>query len=280
MNIEISLINEIVSITSAIIGLIATVIIAVIQYKQGKRMEQLSLQQDKEEKRRREQYIKQQRDSFIMKYHNEEGEIYLLPLCWISSIYDSTLAYHRKMYMEYNMLEQDVQEAICERMNLYIEKPILSGEDFYIECVKTIQEAEKNVYIGNSHRSVFYDCAKYLNKCIELYGSKEVPHNLTKMTITLNNLLSQFEEDNTQISDPIEELCHQFGFYSSDELVASAICAIIAKTIAVHCGEKNGKDIFWIPGQYWRESLSLMEDLFLNALFCIYIYLMRNHSEE
>lgn len=42
-------------------------------------MERLAIRQDAEEEKYREQYIKQQRDSFIIKYKNDKDDIYYLP---------------------------------------------------------------------------------------------------------------------------------------------------------------------------------------------------------
>ncbi len=182
--------SDIISIVSAVISLIVAIIIAVIQYKQGKRMEEFSKKQDEEQKKAAAQNIKVKRDTFIMKYYNDKDEIYMLPLCWIAAIYDPAHAYHRKMYMEYNMLEENVQKAICDYMNFNVTKPNNEREDFYSDCVEALKQAEYRNNVINSHRSYFYENAKYLRRAFEYYGNKKLPIDL----FVLENRLTDREE--------------------------------------------------------------------------------------
>lgn len=266
--------ETIITIICSFVSLGATIIIALVQYKQSKRMENLAKRQDDEEKRRREQYIKAQRDIFIIKYYNDAHEIFLLPLCWIASIYKPAFSYKRKMYMEFNMLEQDIQEAICQYMNLKLVRPTCEGDDFYYHCVDAIEQAERTYYIGE-HTSFFYEGAKYFSRGLTRYHDKDLPVNLFDLENRFTDLLRNFKEDSNKCSDPITQFAKEFNYYSAEETIACEISAVVVKWLAAwETPDILVHDSFWIPGEYSHETIDTMEDLFLNALFCVYVYLI------
>lgn len=265
--------SDIISIVSAVISLIVAIIIAVIQYKQGKRMEEFSKKQDEEQKKAAAQNIKVKRDTFIMKYYNDKDEIYMLPLCWIAAIYDPAHAYHRKMYMEYNMLEENVQKAICDYMNFNVTKPNNEREDFYSDCVEALKQAEYRNNVINSHRSYFYENAKYLRRAFEYYGNKKLPIDLFVLENRLTDLLRDYREKTKECPDPIEQFLEEFDFHGSDEVQACEVMAVLSKWLAeveIDIYEER----YWVPGSYGREQITTMEDLFLCALLCIYLCLI------
>lgn len=266
-------VSEIISLVCAVLGLLATIIIAVVQYFQGKRMEELSLKQDKEQKRATAQRIKAERDSFIMKYYNDNDEIYMLPLCWISSVFDPAHSYHRKMYMEYNMLEEDVQDAICQYMHFEIIKPNNDRETFYKDCVDALKKAEFKNYVGKQHKSIYYENAKYLRRAFEYYGNKKLPIDLFVLENRLTDLLRDYREKTKECPDPIEQFLEEFDFHGSDEVQACEVMAVLSKWLAeveIDIYEER----YWVPGSYGREQITTMEDLFLCALLCIYLCLI------
>lgn len=266
-------VSEIISLVCAVLGLLATIIIAVVQYFQGKRMEVLSLKQDKEQKRATAQRIKAERDSFIMKYYNDNDEIYMLPLCWISSVFDPAHSYHRKMYMEYNMLEEDVQDDICQYMHFEIIKPNNDRETFYKDCVDALKKAEFKNYVGKQHKSIYYENAKYLRRAFEYYGNKKLPIDLFVLENRLTDLLRDYREKTKECPDPIEQFLEEFDFHGSDEVQACEVMAVLSKWLAeveIDIYEER----YWVPGSYGREQITTMEDLFLCALLCIYLCLI------
>ncbi len=268
-------VSDIISIISAVISLIVAIVIAVVQYKQGKRMEELSLKQDKKQKIVTAQRIKAECNSFIMKYKNDYDEIYMLPLCWIASIYDPAHAYHRKMYMEYNMLEEDIQKAICDYMNFNVAKPETERDAFYADCVKSLKEAEFRNTVDNKHRSVYYDNAKYFQRTFEYYGGKELPIDLFSLESRLTDLLRDYKENPHECSNPIVEFLSEFHYYSQDEVEACEICTVLSKWLAeFEIDIDTINDDYWIPGGYGYEQIRTMEDLFLCALLCVYLFLI------
>ena len=274
-------ISDVISIISAVISLIVAIIIAVIQYKQGRRMEDFSKEQDEEQKRVTAQRIKAARDSFIMKYYNDDDEIYMLPLCWITSIYDPAHAYHRKMYMEYNMLEEDVQQAICEYMHFNVIKPKKERMSFYSDCVKALEEAEYRNNVLNSHTSIYYENAKYLRRAFSEYGRKELPIKLNVLENRITDLLRDYKNNPQKCPDPIVDFLREFNYFSckTDEINACEICAVLSKWLAEFNPDKDSEN-YWIPGEYGYEKLSTMEDLFLCALLCTYLYLIMPEKKE
>lgn len=272
--------EAIISIISAALSLAATIIIAIVQYKQGKRMEKLANRQDEEETRRRKQQIMTQRNAFIMKYHNDNYEIYLLPLCWTASVYNPALAYHRKMYMEYNMLEVDVQKAICDYMGFNVETS-LYGEDFYCECVKKLEQKEQEY---NSHEAqtlhIFYDNAKYLENCIKYLKHEPLPEDIDLLEREIKEFIIKHLENNTEYKRAVEKFALKNRFYGYNDKTACKVCAVAAKGIAEYNSDLSLVKSYWIPGSYGGEQLETFEDLFLCVLFCIYVNLIIPDSKE
>ena len=271
-------VSDVISIVSAIISLIVAIIIAVVQYKLDKRMEKLAIKQEMEQEKATTQRIKAARDSFIMKYYNDDDEIYMLPLCWIASVYDPAHAYHRKMYMEYNMLEEDVQKAVCEYMHFNVVKPTNEREEFYSDCVQALQDAEKRESVSPHPRTILYDNAKYLRRAFDHYGSKMLPKNMLELEHRLTDLMRDYREDAAKCPHPLESFLQETRFYSmnTDEIIACEICAVVCKWLAeVHIDLTSEEyENYWISGEYGFESITTMEDLFLCALLCTYLFLI------
>lgn len=297
---RISIICSIISAFCAVGSLIAAILIGRSQGKQGDRMEALALRQDAEAKRQKAQQLKAQRDSFLMKYFNEKDDIYLLPLCWVAALYNPALAYHRNMFREYNMLEEDVQDAICDYMGLKLIKPKLRGKDFYYFCVDIIKKVEQKYRPkeSNGYPELFYDGAKYLFKCLEDYRAKTLPWNLYDLERYLYKCLREHDGGNIEFSNPLGQYVHYFEFsqIKTPELNACEVCAVAAKVLAnwegqeIHCQDNvetstsNNSDEeenkYWIPGEYAHERLETMEDLFLCALFSIYANLVLPNQDS
>lgn len=236
-------------------------------------MEELSLKQDEEQKKAKAQRIKAERNKFIMKYYNDNDEIYLLPLCWISSIYSPAHKYHRKMYMEYNMLEEDVQDAICEYMDLKIIRPNKSRESFYKNCVAALEKAENKNYVGKQHKSIYYENAKYLRRAFDRYGAGKLPIKLDELEHRLTDLLREYRENPKDCPNPMTKFLEEYNYYACDEMQACELCAVLSKWLAVFDTDEVDEDS-WIPGDYGYECINTMEDLFLCALYCTYLYLI------
>ena len=172
------------------------------------------------------------------------------------------------------MLERDAQDAICQYMNLKIVRPDCEGDDFYSKCVEAIIQTEKKYYIGE-HTSIFYEGAKYFHRGLTRYNDNELPVNLFDLENRFTDLLREYKENPDKCSDPILQFASEFNFYSAEEPIACEISAVIVKWLAEWSAPDNlDYDNFWVPGEYSYESIDTMEDLFLCALFCVYVYLI------
>lgn len=286
----ISIICSIISACCAFGSLLTAILIGRWQVKQGQDMEALALRQDNEAKRQKAQQLKAQRDTFLMKYFNEEDDIYLLPLCWVSALYNPALAYHRNMFREYNMLEEDVQDAICNYMELSLPKPLWEGQEFYDKCVEAIQQTERKYHRSETQNTgLFYEGAKYLYKGLENYRAKELPIPLHDLEEYLLSRLRMFDEIPESNPNPLGEYAYDFDFGKGSEISACEICAVAAKVLAewdcqpssfqgnteISSIDNPDKKVnYWIPGEYAHEKLETMEDLFLCALISIYVNLV------
>lgn len=285
-----------ISIICSIISVFCTIIIGICQVKQGNRMEALAFRQDEEAKRQKAQQLKAQRDTFLMKYFNQKDDIYLLPLCWVAALYNPALAYHRNMFREYNMLEEDVQDAICDYMGLKLDKPKTKGLDFYFLCVDAIQKVEEKYRPKerNRYTGLFYEGAKYLFKCLEEYRAQKMPWKVSDLEYYLYDRLRKHDTDQAWFSNPLGDYAYYFEFnrLECEELKACEVCAVAAKVLAKWEGQKNSsqnsarvfdadeEDKYWIPGEYGHEKIKTMEDLFLCALFSIYVNLILPQNNE
>lgn len=263
-----------IEIACAIATFVATIVLGVAQYRQGKRMEKLALRQDQDEKLHREQRVRAQRDAFIIKYNNPSNDIYLLPLCWISSMYNPTMSYCREMYREYNMLEQEVQDAICEYMNLVVDKPQCKGTEFYGICADALQKAEHEYLPFNDNKIYFYENAKYLERSITRYASSRLPDLYEKAEACFGDYLTSYAINGHFFPNPINCFMREFGLSARLENEACLLCAVAAKGIALDKAQEDDSSKYWIPGQHANERLETMEDLFLCALFCVYVGLL------
>lgn len=270
---------DFVSVVSAVLSLLASIIIAIVQYKQGKRMEDFSRKQDEKQQRVIAQSIKAKRDSFIMKYYNDDDEIYMLPLCWVSSIYDPAHAYHRKMYMEYNMLEEDVQNAICKYMHFNVVKPKTEREAFYSDCVEALEVAEHRNNVNNHHTSIYYENAKYLRRTFDRYGAKKLPIKLDILERRLTDLLREYKENPRNCPDPLTAFLCEYNYYECEEQQACELCAVLSKWLA-EFSPKEYDDDYWVTGEYGYENIATMEDLFLCSLLCVYLFLIMPKKKE
>ena len=267
-----------VSVFCAFAALVATIIIAVVQYKQGKRMEELERNQVEEENRRNQQRIDSKRNEFIIKYTNEKKEIDLLPLCWVSNIYFPTYRYSRKMYTEFNALEEDVQKAICDYLGFTLKKPQFEGEKFYNKCVEQIIVEENKYRSNDDFFSVFYENAKYLLKGLLSYGNEELPNNLSDLEGCFTDYLSDFYDKTKSFKNPTCQFANEYGFHGNEQ-EACEVVAVIAKCVS-EWGRMNCINGFWYPDENGSEIIERFEDLFLNALFSIYAFLIAETEDK
>lgn len=272
--------DSIISIASAVISLAAAIIIGILQVKQGRRMEQLAIRQDAEAKQRRTEHIILARNKFLAKYLNCKDEIYLLPLCVMAVAYNSTFSYHREMYREYNLLEDDVKYAVCSYMGLDLPLPQVSGDVLISRCIKALGKEER-LLASTGSANFFSANAKYFYRGIKQYPREEFPVDCWKIEDEIENSLCA-EHTGAEKKKSVAEFMADIGFGGNrgehPDVMNCEIYALMARWMA----KRKHQGVYykgWIPGEYYYEQIETMEDLFLCSLLCIYVYLLRPNEK-
>lgn len=274
--------TDIISLVVAIIALIATIVIAIAQYKQSKKI-------DARDEKRRKDTIYSDATKFILKYSasNHESDIYLLPLCIIAYKYNPIYPYNREIYREFCSLTEETQNHILERCKIDI--PCFRVNSFYEDMLKKLKNTIKINYPYD--RDLYYDAGKYFERALYNNGNKIVPEikceidQIRKNSIDnipffqkedmmeykshILNLLT-YEKDKKSIERLMTEETSLGVPINGDEILISYLSCIIAKYVPIHSyNETKFENIGYVDD--YQGNL-YMEDLFLDALFNIYIY--------
>ena len=286
-------ISDWIAIVCAALSTFVTIIIGVLQCRQSWRMEKFEYRQDKRDEERYEAKIKADATRFISYYYNDRG---LIPLCAMASMYNSLFYYNRKMYREFCCLTQETQNRILQ----YLESDLTvdEAENFYGQCIISLQK-EFDKKIGGI--SILYDDGKYLKRCLERYSEREVPNQ----TITwgkrydLSTEQGRFFEglrqgnqagyqepiityfENFDLSDDekvppkrFNELKRIYRFEKSPEIEACQFVATFSQYLAYYATDfKYDSKLYRLLNEYIERFT--MEDLFLQTLLDVYVYLVR-----
>ncbi len=123
----------------------------------------------------------------------------------------------------------------------------------------------------------FYDGGKYFARSLEYYADKPIPHQEFEYQNHITDVLANAFNSNDKKATPIQQLSIEYNFVSCEEIEACQLVTVIAELSAIY-GNKN-KNIdksYGSPGGYDGEVIETMEDLFLLALFEIYVNLLIN----
>lgn len=273
-------IDSMISIASSVISLAAAIFIGVWQIKQGKRMEELATKQDIESKQRRAEYITLTRNKFLAKYQNDRDEIYLLPLCVMAAAYNSTLPYHREMYREYNLLEDEVKHAVCDYMGLSLSFPQTNGDMLISQCIRVLGKEERAI-ATTGEKNFLSTNAKYFYKAIKRYRREVFPVDywMIEREILKND---SGENGRNSAKRSVSAFMEYFKFGENcgelSDVRNCEIYLVMSKCLA----KRKSQGVYyrgWIPGEYYCEQLETIEDLFLCSLLCIYVYLLRPNEK-
>lgn len=285
MNSEcIGLVVAIVSGLVAIVTLIATVTIGIMQIKQNRKM-------DERDEQRRNDIIYADATQFILKYSSPEhdAEIYLLPLCAMAYKYNPIYPYRRGMYREFCSLTEETQNCILKRQSIDIKSS--KCDNFYVDMLDGLKfDVDKN-YPNDC--DLYYENGKYFERALLHHGNKEainikcnadkyytdslnmVPNPLNKNIMGyeshITNLLA-YEKDN----EPIKRLMYEdtsIGVpVSDDEILISYLSCIIAKYVSCYSHSYDDCKYENVGCTEDFQGTKYMEDLFLDALLNIYMY--------
>lgn len=260
-------ISDWISIISAGVALIATIIIAVMQIRQSNRMEKFERRQDERDEQRHKESVKAQAVSFISKNYDNRG---LIPLCAIASMYNDLIYYNREMYRAYCCCTKEVQNRILEYCNLDLR---VSECDIYGKCLSAIEDVITK-YFPND-KSIFYDGGKYLERSLKYYGKELIPHQEFEYENNITDILSRAFNGKDKPSTPIKQLSEEYQFSSCEEIEACQFATVIAQYVAIYGREQeyNDKEYGYLGG-YDGETIETMEDLFLLTLFEVYTNLV------
>ena len=275
-----------ISIICAFISLTATVVIAVLQWRQSKRMEEFECRQDERDERRHAEGVKSQAVSFISKYYADRG---LIPLCAVAAMHSDLHYYSREMYREFCCMTLETQNCVLEYcgLDLHVEEE----KGLFRRCIEAVEEVLRTHFPGDE--SPFYDDGKYVLRSLDYYGNEEIPVKQInyRPTFLKGPLTGSFDGTSlyeSRITDvlsesfqggdpehPISVLEHEYGFKEAPEIEACQFATVLAKYIAIYGGRDDDSDKeYGAPGQYAGETIDTMEDLFLLAVFEMYTHLV------
>lgn len=275
-----------ISIICASISLIVTIVIAGLQLWQSGRMEKFERRQDERDERRHAEEVKSQAVSFISKHYANRG---LIPLCAIAAMHNDLYYYSREMYREFCCMTLEAQNRVLEYCGLDLR--VAEKKGLFRRCIKAVEEVLHTCFPGDE--SPFYDGGKYVLRSLEYYGEEKIPverinYRPSYMTgpLTANfdgtssyescitDVLSEsFRGDGSE--HPVSVLEREYGFRGELENEACQFATVLAQYIAIYGSEDDDSDKeYGAPGGYAGETIDTMEDLFLLAVFEMYIHLV------
>lgn len=293
-----------INIICAIVTLITTIIIAELQFRQGRRMEEFEKRQDKHDEKRHAEEVKSRAVSFISKHYSDRA---LIPLCAIAAMHNELFYYSREMYREYCCCTAEVQNRILEYQELDLR--VADIPNFFDKCVAELRCIMKTYFPKD--QDVFYDNDKYLLYSLTKYAAKPIPLEDTPFPYTPSYVreaehrtgrLAQFIRDTTSkdtyclYNTPIDDIL-KIAFESADETDGAIDClqymynfknlqeneieacqfvTTLAKELAIYTKDPNLNKEYGAPYDYTEcnKDTVFMEDLFLLTLFEIYTRLI------
>ena len=275
-----------ISIICAAISLIVTIVIAGLQLWQSRRMEKFERRQDERDERRRAEGVKSQAVSFISKHYANRG---LIPLCAMAAMHNDLYYYSREMYREFCCMTLEIQNHILEYCGLDLR--VKEEKELFRRCIKAVNEVLHTRFPGD--KSPFYDEGKYVLRSLECYSREKIPverinyrpPHMTRMLAANFDGTSPYESCITDIlsesfrghgpEHPVSVLEREYGFRWVPETEACQFATVLAQYIAIYGSEDDDSDKeYGALGGYAEETIDTMEDLFLLAVFEMYIHLV------
>lgn len=279
--------NELAELACAFISLIATVVIAVMQICQSKRMEEFERRQDERDERRHAEGNKAQAVEFISRHYSDRG---LIPLCAVAAMHNDLFYYSREMYRSFCCLTPEVQNLILEYCNLDLR--VRKENDLFNRCIAAIENALRDRFPKDE--PAFYDNGKYVLRSLNRYAGEKIPavrighlpkcldafrpisdSRTPEYDLFIIEVLSRAFESQDASLTPISCLEKAYCFESSSEIEACRFATTVALYAATYGSgdEANDRD-YGCPGGFDGERIETMEDLFLLAVFQIYTKLL------
>ena len=280
-----------ISIICASISLVVAIVIAGLQLWQSGRMAKFEQRQDERDERRHAEEVKSRAVSFISKHYADRG---LIPLCAMAAMHNDLHYYSREMYREFCCMTLEVQNRVLEYCGLDLR--VAEEKKLFERCIEAVTDVLCVRFPGDE--SPFYDGGKYVLRSLERYGGEKIPverinyhSTYAASPFAINpNSTSSYESCITDVlsesfrgegsEQPISVLEYEYDFKGTPEIEACQFATVLAQYIAIY-GSKDddsSKD-YGAPGAYAGEAISTMEDLFLLAVFEMYIHLVLQEKE-
>ena len=277
-----------ISIISAVVSFLVTIIIAGLQIWQSGRMEKFEYRQDERDERRHAEEVKAKSVAFISKYYADRG---LIPLCAIAAMHNDLFYYSREMYREFCCLTLEVQNRILEYCELDLR--VVETKELFENCIMMLEKVLQEHFPDDE--SPFYDGGNYVLRSLEYYGGERIPvKNVAYLSANTNELLDNafsvasagrlpYESCITDVlceafqgkgsHHPISYLEKECGFKCTSEIEACQFATTLAQYVAIYGSENNNPDKdYGAPGGYAGETIDTMEDLFLLSVYEMYIH--------
>lgn len=268
--------KDTISIFISFITLVSTIIIGYLQYYQNKVI-------DKRDRKRRKGEANVKAIEFIMKYDSEE--IKLLPLCVIAYQYNDNFPYRRKIYREFCCLNEEIKQSVLEKQNLNFN--LNKENNFYETLLNSLCLKIDDLYTKNENIKLFYEGGKYFEGALINMGNQKNPNlNLYVEGKRYKNYITDIlADENNKGKKVIRNLMTTptnvgSAVGSKEEIVISYLCCIIATYVPIYYNSKfyrDNENEDYVDC-YPEENL-YMEDIFLNALYKLYICLPNTQKE-
>lgn len=130
-----------------------------------------------------------------------KGDIEVIPLCAIATMYNDLFYYNREMYREFCCCTKEVQNRILEYCGLDLR---VSEYSIYEKCLVAIESVLNKRFPDD--KSVFYDGGKYFTRSLEYYAAKPIPHQEFEYQNHITDVLANAFNSNDKKATPIQQL--------------------------------------------------------------------------
>ena len=164
--------NTLAELICSVISLALAFAVAVVQYCQSKRMEELERRQDERDERRHAEGNKARAIEFISKHYADRG---LIPLCAVAAMHNDLFHYSRKMYWEFCCLVPEVQNLILKYCNLDLR--VRGEDDLFVRCIAAVEAALRDRLVLSEafeSRDASFAPISYLKNEYQFESSSEI----------------------------------------------------------------------------------------------------------
>lgn len=267
-------VSDWISLIGALASLVLTIVIAVVQYKQSKKIASMERAWDERDERRRVQEVKASAVSFISRYYVDRE---LIPLCAIAAMYNPLLYYSRQMYRDFCCLTEETQNTVLK----YLQLDLVVHEDdlFYDHCLSVLRSIVRDHFPKD--RNIFYDNGKYLFYTIDHHSSEVIPHKQFEYGNYLTDVLVAAFREEDKKTCPVHQLYVEYNFSGCPEIEACQLASMIAGYLALYAlKDSSAANRYGMPGDALSDKMHSMEDLFLWAMFYLYAYSKVEEAEN